>query len=261
MQSAIFTDLDYSGSHNQTVIFENDKIKLTNNIRLTEKFLLELGEPVYSNEKTALIWRGVDHKKIFERYLLKFEFSSNNVVFSNVEGLYDWVDQITQEEKLEAWNVVVAGIQQNNSNVEPWKIGNNSVTKVNRTRRKTTGIKLDIGVLRGPKDLLVDIEYGNLNEDQIKQLANMKDTNYYEKRRLAGLGETPQLLIYRINKDSKVLTAGGNRKNSNREDLNTVEDLIGVCITIPGSRKNSEYAKTITVNLDPSFADDDFETV
>lgn len=258
MQSAVFTDMDYSGSHNQSVVFEdNDQVQVEN-ILTTEEFLLSIGKPSYSREKTALVWREVSHFRIFEDFLYKFNFAPNNLVFSNLEGLYDWVDLITQEEKLGKWNVVVAGIRIDESASNLWQIGDFQVSKVTRTRRKTIGKKFDIGVLRAPRDVFADIDYEQLDTEKKSKLEKIKDTNFYEKRREAGLERIPQLLIYRIDKNSKV-----KHKSStpvSRTDLNTNTDIIGICITIPGARDSSPYAKTITVKIDNTFEEDDYES-
>ena len=45
MQSAQATDMDFSGSFNQTYLFDNDVAALKHNIVETEKFIASLGQP------------------------------------------------------------------------------------------------------------------------------------------------------------------------------------------------------------------------
>ena len=66
----------------------------------------------------------------------------------------------------------------------------------------------------------------------------------------SGLETTPQLIIYRIDKDSKA-------NSKTREDLNAVEDIVGLCIYIPGGRIGTNYVSTISINLKNDVFDGD----
>ena len=54
---------------------------------------------------------------------------------------------------------------------------------------------------------------------------------------------TPQLIIYLIDKNSK---AG----KTNRKDLNAVEDIVGICMNVPGGKRGTTLAKAVAIKLD-----------
>lgn len=65
MQSAQATDMDFSGSFNQTYLFDNDVAALKHNIVETEKFIASLGQPEERKEcnqhaENTFIWRNVE---------------------------------------------------------------------------------------------------------------------------------------------------------------------------------------------------------
>ncbi len=66
MQSAQATDMDFSGSFNQTYLFDNDVAVLKHNIVETEKFIASLGQPEERKEcnqhaeNSFFIWRNVE---------------------------------------------------------------------------------------------------------------------------------------------------------------------------------------------------------
>ena len=60
-----------------------------------------------------------------------------------------------------------------------------------------------------------------------------------------GLGNNPQLIIYRIDKDS---TYQGNALGS-RRDLNAADDLIGINISIPGNTSEESLGKSIQIKI------------
>ena len=74
-------------------------------------------------------------------------------------------------------------------------------------------------------------------------------TAYRDK---AGLETTPQLIIYRVDKNSK---ARG--KGVTRVDLNAKEDIIGLCLYIPGGRKGTSYASTVSIKMSNDIFDGD----
>ncbi|MGR5912780.1 hypothetical protein ACT7DG_25595 [Bacillus cereus] len=70
--------------------------------------------------------------------------------------------------------------------------------------------------------------------------------------RLSGLGLTPQLLLYRIDKESKFeKTQTQNTKEANkRYDLNASEDLIGVSLFVPGYRSGKNLATKLSIRIE-----------
>lgn len=255
MQSAQTAVVDFSGSKNQTIIFDNNKAKLEKNIIATEKFIEELNEPDtdYINRyaKNCFVWRQVQLERVLA-YLRAMHFSKRMRVFNDIESIADWLKQLTEKGDLNSWNIVVAG----NATGEEWVTPVGVTHKVTRTRRKNRNGSLasdiiDIGALRTPTDLIADIDESEMEEADLTMLDNFKSSNVGLIREKANVGRTPQLIIYRIDKNSKKAN-----NNENREDLKASEDIIGVCMNIPGAKRGSNYAASVQIRLEDVMDDD-----
>ena len=250
MQSAIVANYDYTGMFIQTILFENNKNILSFNLNLMKDFLNNLGHTYQTKENAfaanSLIWKNVSFSNI-EPILLNYKYQERQRKFSNIETLVEWIRNITKEGKLNNWNVILAGKKsKNNTENSSWQLNEGSINKVNRSRKKRydNNDLLDIGVLTDPTDILADIDYSILSEDLKEKINLGKTKEFKEIREKSGLENTPQLLIYIIDKDSKAVF-----NSENREDLKAREDIIGFCIYIPGGKKGSNYATEITINL------------
>ncbi|MCG4806019.1 hypothetical protein, partial [Bacteroides uniformis] len=101
-----------------------------------------------------------------------------------------------------------------------WNINGKTVDAVRRSKTdKSTDDIIDIHALRSPSDLLADIPDASDAPESVKK-SNMGAITRY--RRQKGMSNIPQLLIYRIDKNSKA-----DKKSKERRDLNTPYDLIG----------------------------------
>lgn len=262
MQGAQLIEMDFTGTSNQTIIFSDDVKILKKNINITENFLKAIGENEISHNHSALIWRGVDFKTIKEELLLKFNFHSRSRVFNQIEAFCKWYEESVSETGFTDWNVVVGGKGKIDNNPNGWKLKGGIVGKVNRTRKGKMTLhdhSVSIGVLRAPIDLFADVDKGKYDcvLSSINSKTKMTNKNIGEIRKNAGLELTPQLLIYRIDKDSKKGEKG------EREDLDFSEDIIGISLYIPGKQVGSNYAKALTVKISEeevaSFTDGESE--
>ena len=208
MQSATEATMDYSGASNQTYLFENDAEILRENIRLTERFIGELGDewiPGNNYFSNDAVWKGIPFITI-RKYIEHFRFCSRLKVFNDTKPLMDWIEKVTSEGKLGSWNVIVAGKQSSTNGT--WKLPNGKIiNKVNRSKKKPQNELdeklLDIGVLRDPTDLLADVDVDSISDPGVKQLVLASITSGKAKgaaglRDKAGLDTTPQLIIYRV---------------------------------------------------------------
>ena len=265
MQCATDSTMDYSGASNQTYLFDDDYYTLSNNITVTEKFLGQLG-PVWEKSgeadynKHAVIWKDVPFSSI-KKFIEEFAFQERMKVFNDTKPLLKWIGKVTAAGKLGTWNVVVAG--KSDSANGSWELPNGaSVNKVSRTRKKNENEAeqkiINIGVLRDPRDLLADIDI-----DAIKDPETKKEVSEYIKsgesktamayRDKSGLETTPQMLIYRIDKDSKV----SKRAAATREDLEASADIIGISLYIPGGRIGTSYASSVSIKMENDIFDGD----
>ncbi|ATD29897.1 hypothetical protein BHM04_01375 [Macrococcus sp. IME1552] len=248
MQSATTIEFDFNGYSAQTIYFENDIEKLLSNLKLTSEFLNSLETPELKGEN-RLLWRNVNNQKVVD-FLNEFNIYKDDMKMSSIPSLIDWLKK--NDTVFEGWNIILSSI--GNVKNEPvddmWNIHGMSPKSVVRTKfkdRSTENIA-NIGVLRAPKDLLIDVE--GLTDDEIKNIKS-KDINIV--RETNGLGNTPQLIIYKIDKGAEPYEKG------NRINLDFPEDLIGVNISIPGATRNKNTAKTIQAKLKiEEFNDEEF---
>lgn len=250
-QSAIPTNLDFSGTASQTIFFNNEKQELRENISVTESFISKLGNPNITRTKKGLYWENVDFEKV-KYFLTKFKFNQKSRTFKQIDKLCEWYEKKEQEANFTGWNILISGIGKVDSDKENnWNIAGHSVEKITRTRlgkaeEQDLGF-INIGVLRAPSDL-----YEDINEEQLALLPeDSKDfnqtSNAYvrEVRKKAGLGKTPQLVIYRIDKESLA-----DSSSKTRSSLKAVEDIIGVSLYIPGQVNGKSLAASLTIELD-----------
>lgn len=283
MQSAIDIDLDYSGTSSQTILFDDDVLIQKNNIEVTEEFLKSLGTPKKTRNERGIYWEGVPVEKVEVLLAKKFNFHQQSE-FKNIQSLFDWYKQKADEAGFTDWNVVLAGSGKvDEVQGKCWRICGHSVGLKKRSRRGSSeGEKIDIGVLRTPSDLYSDMAeevYESISEkfketklgkeerkreeeelEEIDQKAPKKSV-INELRKEAGLGSTPQLLLYRIDKNS---TFDKEQKTNTKEadkryDLKASEDLIGVSIFIPGYRSGKNLATKLSILIENPIGEPETE--
>lgn len=255
MQSAMPAEMDYCGASTQTYLFDDDPDILEQNIDNTMDFLYQLGEqwqPLtdYPYQYNRAIWRDVSFNRI-RAYIEMFKFQERLSVFNDTKPLLDWLQEMTNTGKLGNWNVIVAGKADDANGT--WKLPNGTIlNKVNRSRKanlsELENSIINIGALRDPMDIVADIDVDSITDMAVKlevqdflKHFNAKGAMAYRDK--AGLETTPQLLIYRVDKNSKA------KKNSVRYDLNAPEDLIGLCLYIPGGKNKTNYVSTVSIKI------------
>lgn len=262
MQGAIAAEMDFSGINNQTVVFSEDKEVLDHNIHVTEEFLAglvsHLGPGTMSGSGESVVWRKVPFQLIKEGLLLgKYKAHERASVFNQIEAFCEWFEKSEEEAGYTPWNIVVGGIKTESlEEKDIWHVPGGRVGKINRSRLKKASLDgVSIGVLRAPKDLYEDIE---VITDEIKANLNKFDNDTVRRMRdIAGLANTPLLILYRINKDSKAPKKNEDKESGNqRLDLGVPSDIIGMSIWIPGTKSKS-LVKTLTVKIDKQMQDDE----
>ncbi len=263
MQSATPAEMDYSGASNQTYLFDDDVDILEQNIENTMDFLYQLGDewiPVHRNshQEHAAIWRNISYDRI-RTYLEMFKFQERLNVFNDTKPLLDWIQKMTDEGKLDDWNVIVAG--KSDSTNGTWELPNGTViNKVKRSRKNNQSELendiINIGALRDPSDLIADIDLDSISDKSLRgEITEFLD-HYNAKgamayRDKAGLNTTPQLIIYRVDKNSKA------SDGTTRIDLDAPVDLIGLCLYIPGGKRGINYTSTVSIKMSNDLFDGD----
>ena len=259
MQSAKPTDMDYSGSYNQTYKFDNDVNILKHNINATNEFIKLLGKPEnkkkcnMEHSKNTIIWRNVNFQLI-KKFLKDYKYQPRLQVFNQIDSVISWVDKITSDGKLENWNVIIAGKKSEINSV--WNSPAGPINKISRTKKipKNEADKvINIGVLRDPKDLIADIDLEGQSQEIIDMVTTRFRSEYAKEiRSMSGLHMIPQLIIYMIDKNSTT------KENANtREDLNAVEDIVGICVNIPGGKRGTNYTAKVSIHLNNDIFNDD----
>lgn len=257
MQGAQETELDYSGTTSQTTMFNNDNDILNHNKIIAEKFINSLGTPEKGNRyaKSTYIWRNIEFGKIYNEFLSKFEFCGRNKVFNDIESVNEWICKVTNEGMIGNWNVILSSKNIREKLEDTWDFPFGRIGKIERTRKKENDDEklINIGVLRAPRDLVADVIYEDLSTNGKRLIEDYSTNKAKDIRDDANLEMTPQLIIYLIDKNSK---AG----KTNRKDLNAVEDIVGICMNVPGGKRGTTLAKAVAIKLDNTlFNSDDNE--
>lgn len=234
---------DFSGTNKQLTIFHShDETAhlLADNIEQTSEFLKTLGTGVPADSGSALVWRGVDFQKV-RTFLGRHHFHGRARFFKEIGPFLDWFAD--QEANFDKWNVVGGGRAASGVEDDDWLLpSGQTIGKTGRSRLEagSDADSVSIGVLRDPKDLLADAKE---TPDMPKGPSNAEIVRL---RTEAKLGNTPQLLLYRIDKDSLPTPAVVGRSR-----LATPEDLIGISIWVPGGKPSAtqNFTTHVTVRI------------
>lgn len=261
MNGAVTTDLDFSGSSNQTIYFDNEEQKLTHNINLTESFLSTLGEGKVTRGEQGLYWENIEFTNLYENYLSKFIFNEKSEFFKNIPAFEDWFNKVCEKTEFTGWNIVLSGKKRRENEDKVWDFSGKDLIMVNRSRKVTSHEEnnvINIGALLDPNDLTSDVSkerFEKLPEDYKADLKGNQSAVIREVRSALGLDKTPTIIIYRINQDSKAQepkrkkASDSNRTSPTRANLKAVADLIGMNIYIPGQKAGVSVAAKVAIKL------------
>lgn len=242
-QGASYADMDFQGISKQTIVFEDIKENLDYNIKITNDFLNSLERPEISGAR--MVWKNVEFEKMKTEFLSKYRAPKTDIMFHNLNTLIEWFDSLTGEDRFDEWNVVLSSkgkIEPQNINSD-WVVQGYEVSNVNRsvlTEKESEPRFVNIGALRAPKDLLTDI-----TEEDFSGTITMREVRNIRRRH--NIDHIPQLVIYRIDKDSTPLIT---KRQNNRKNLEFSQDIIGISIMIPGKTKGKNLAKNLVINIE-----------
>jgi len=107
--------------------------------------------------------------------------------------------------------------------------------------------------LRSGLDALcdADVETMSFEQKELFKKVCKERKDIISERKNFNLGDNPLLLIYRIKNNG-----GTPRANSkNREKLNTVCDIIGISIIVPGDSIGESHAKSLRIKIREDYID------
>jgi hypothetical protein len=237
MQGAVAATWDFSGISNETTLFYESKKINDDNINTTTNFLDTLTSVPETPKSKGLVYRNIQFEVIAE-YLRSMKFHHRSKVFKNIDVFINWFEQVNQTDEATLayrnWNVIVSSLngmgalEDGEIEKNSWQVSNKRLIKINRSRlaRGTTEEgELSIGSLQNPLDKFLDLPESEQPDK------TPKGPESIERRERAGLGDIPQLIIYRIDGSGKPQ----NLENSeSRAPLNLETDIIGLLLRVPG---------------------------
>lgn len=272
MKAAQETDWDFSGSTNQTFLFDNDAEILKHNISCVNDFVESLGTPSITpfnqkecnkHAKSSYVWKNIQLNKINE-LIAKYKFNQRLRVLNNKEAFMTWLEKATDAGTIKNWNVIIVDKKNNQSDTDKWNLSFDKINKIKRSRRyRETDIitnTINIGVLLDPEDQYCDIDLEGI-EDKIVTVEklnyglseiinngkiNKSKTAVSEIRKAAGLASVPLLIIYMIDKRTVVF-----KNNDHPEIPGITEDLAGLSFYIPGDAVGKSFATTVSIHMPP----------
>lgn len=251
MQSAVAKEFNFIGFNSQTIYFKKDTEELQKNLECTREFLNSLPNDM-DVESSHLIWRNVSSRKV-AAYFKEFKFNEHDLKMQSIPQLTEWI--LKDNIELDDWNIVLSGRKGIYKNPDyEWSIKGYETKSVKRSRlkKRSTEKIANIGALRTPSDLTVDLK-SKLQDDEKKM---SRSADIINMRNKYGYGKTPLLVIYRI--DSGIYDQPSNYKDDIRGPLNFPKDVIGLNILIPGDAEDSSFATYISADIRLSETDDDF---
>lgn len=243
-QRSVECDFDFSGDSYEVTQYDNNSETLRGNIESTNRLLNEVGNPSKSSTlSSSYVWRSVN-VELIKKYFSEYSISENSTLLKDIPIFFEWVEKMNVEEnKYKNWNVAIAGAEKA---VEKWSVAGVCVGKIERSIKAKKLPCLDIGSLRSGSDVLCDVDYQNLSSEQKSLCDEALKTrkNLISRRSDLGLKDIPLLLLYCIDKNGGQNSPGGRKLK-----INSVEDVIGFSIIIPGESDGSTHAKSVTVEI------------
>ncbi len=252
MRRAQLSEVDFSGTALQTIMFANEKSQLTANEELTREFLEAVinENPQITDDikSTRIVFNNLG-LNLVKDFLNNYQSIEDGRGF-NLNKINQFIDK--NQDLFNNWNVAVIGGSKENSY---FNFGKFTVSRMNRSRIKIFDNdiggrvdKLNLKGIMSKDDSFIDIpdipsEFKETREKSIL---------FRSKKNLPSL-----LIIYPIDKDSKPVLR--NSKSSiQRFDLNADEHLIGIAMILNlGINKTvDEYVKLEISDFNEYSAED-----
>ena len=242
MQSHIVTDVSYSGSREQTILFNHkDKDWLRVNIDATEELFKAarladhlapadltgpLGGPVFRDVPVELILQ----------FLATYQFHERAVRL-NPELLFGYIKEQNELGSLRKWDVAVISDSSGISGTRT--IGGLDLKLIRRTRLNLPEPYANIKALVSRIDRAADVP---LSREEIRRLVPHDTDPGYATLRHDYLERVGLLCIYPIYKNSaprpNTVVKPGHKE---RVSLEAADDVIGLCLYFPEDASNAAY--------------------
>lgn len=240
MQNHIVTDISYSGSREQTILFNHkDPDWLYTNIQATaELFETARSAGLLAAHQGPLgghLFRDVPVDLILT-FLATYQFHERAVRL-NPELLAGYIDEQNKLDSLRKWNVAVIS---NDSNVVGTRrIGGLDLNLITRTRLSPPDSYANIKALVSRIDRAADVPLSSRAE--IRRLAPTDTDEAYATLRQDYLDRVGLLCVYPISKDSVPRPSTKEPGQNPRLPLDAVDDVIGLCLYFPEDKSNAAF--------------------
>lgn len=242
MRAARVVNISFWGTHRQTFRFEHRNRQVLENNWRTAAELVSRCEKMRRRDAGAAsrVWRDVPQEIVLE-FLRGYSPHPTHADLA-ADVLARFVEE-TDDSRLESWNVVLVEPQDGRpSEMELGDIGR--VRTVRRSRLIGDESMADIKALMSRWDIVLDCP-GGAEEARRAAPDDWESLKEYRRKRV---GDTPLLLLYAIDKDSRPDPA-----SRTRTALGAVCDVLGYGIVFPGSV--TEREKYVAVELRPNLID------
>lgn len=265
-QAAIDTEFNFAGFDSQTIYFDNNINILEQNIQVTKQFLNSLPTPEFPKD-SRMLWRNVDGKSV-TKFLSEYIVNKYDKKMSLLPELINWIEENSRKSKdhktLRPWNVILSSkgnIKDTEGTTDDWNIHGYCPIPVVRNKKLSSPDEniANIGVLRSPLDLLIDIDLEkNEKSDNPIDLNSATSLEVIKARKKHGIDDIPRLVIYRIDRGSRGET-DTDMENLSKDDkipLDFPLEPIGIFVVIPSdfsSGQNKNLAGYLSVKPDKDY--------
>lgn len=230
MKNAFRTAISYEGRHVQTIRFDHrSQDAVSGNWKAAARLVDSIDPEFFVEKRNGFLAKDVP-VDVVRQFLRTYRISDHHMDLSR-EHLMAFVDK--NPEMLKAWNVGVIHSAKGNESRKPLgRLG--YVQTINRSKMKANERGFaDIKALMSKRDSIFDVD----NSEEIPQ-----DLGWEELK--AKRDAVPMLLLYPIDRHS-----AARADSTSREDLDAVDDLVGLGLVFPGSiqRGGGYYAVDLDV--------------
>jgi len=247
MRAAVRASVSYSGRRLQTILFNHrDPEWLGANIAAVRALIEQAGDWAEPEQRSGAdgdwLMCGVD-STVIRRFLASYQFHPDSRDISS-DLMARYIRSQVENGELERWTVGVLGLPKRRDLLGSLDLGlPEDVHLINRSRVNLGAVShANIKSLMSKEDRAVDLD---MRPDELSGLSNGELERIRNSPRFGGRGDdSGLLLVYPISRNS-VAAAG----SESRQDLDAVDDMMGVGIVFPEAHTDEGEQTYMTVDL------------
>lgn len=218
MQNAASIRASFGGYKGESIMYHTDPMVQRSNIEAVRRLVEENEIEPDRVQRGVFLYRGVPAEAILQ-FLERYRLHPNNNILLE-KPLRQYIDKEVRAGALQHWNVAIVGRGQRSDDLGQIDLGVGSpVNLISRSKLTGSDGVVNIGALTTKADYFVDLG-----------------------REHRGEGDPGLLLLYPISQRSKPASNAKNKSN-----LGTDDDLIGLAIAFPSSRRHQDVEWAVPV--------------